>query len=143
MQRACSVGIIFTIFKMYLKLSYAKMAAILADDNFKYIFVNSDSSFTEICSQASHWKLAGICLAYGLAPNRRQAITCTNADPVHWRLYATQGGTALKGKTPCRLPLIFNFCSWVLTVKIVPQGNPVSRPWLRLLQEAVVERKVW
>ena len=24
----------------------------------------------------------------GLAPNRRQAITWTNADPLHWRIYA-------------------------------------------------------
>ena len=27
----------------------------------------------------------------GLAPNRRQAITWTNADPVHWRIYVALG----------------------------------------------------
>ena len=27
----------------------------------------------------------------GLAPNRRQAITWNNADPVHWHLYAALG----------------------------------------------------
>ena len=27
----------------------------------------------------------------GLAPNRWQAITSTNADPVHWRIYAALG----------------------------------------------------
>ena len=28
----------------------------------------------------------------GLAPNRRQAIISTNADPIHWRIYAARGG---------------------------------------------------
>ena len=28
----------------------------------------------------------------GLAPNKRQAIIWTNADPVHWRIYAALGG---------------------------------------------------
>ena len=28
----------------------------------------------------------------GLAPNRRQATTWTNDDPVHWRIYAALGG---------------------------------------------------
>ena len=28
----------------------------------------------------------------GLALNRRQAITWTNADPIHWRIYAVLGG---------------------------------------------------
>ena len=29
--------------------------------------------------------------ANGLAPNRRQAIIWTNADPIHWRIYAALG----------------------------------------------------
>ena len=33
-----------------------------------------------------------IGLDNGLAPNRRQAIIWTNADPVHWRIYAALGG---------------------------------------------------
>ena len=35
------------------------MVAILADKNFKCIFLNenSDSNFTEICSQESNWQL--------------------------------------------------------------------------------------
>ena len=28
----------------------------------------------------------------GLAPNRRQAVIWTNADPIHWRIYAALGG---------------------------------------------------
>ena len=31
----------------------------------------------------------------GLAPNRRQAITRTNADPVHRRIYAVLAGDEL------------------------------------------------
>ena len=38
-------------------------------------------------------------LEYGLdnslAPNRRQAIFRTNADPIHWRIYAAPGGDEL------------------------------------------------
>ena len=33
-----------------------------------------------------HW------LDNGLAPNRRQAIIWSNADPIHWRIYAALGG---------------------------------------------------
>ena len=32
----------------------------------------------------------------GLVPNRRQAIIWTNADPIHWRIYAALGGDELK-----------------------------------------------
>ena len=39
--------------------------------------------FTEIRSQESNWQLAIIGLGNGLVPNRRQANTWTNADPVH------------------------------------------------------------
>ena len=31
----------------------------------------------------------------GLAPNRRQAIIWTNADLIHWRIYAPYGGDQL------------------------------------------------
>ena len=31
----------------------------------------------------------------GLAPDRRQAIIWTNADPIHWRIYAALGGDKL------------------------------------------------
>ena len=31
----------------------------------------------------------------GLAPNRRQAFIWTNADPIHWRIYAALGGDEL------------------------------------------------
>ena len=32
----------------------------------------------------------------GLAPNRRQAIIWTNADPIHWIIYAALGGDEFK-----------------------------------------------
>ena len=31
----------------------------------------------------------------GLGPNKRQAITWTNADPVHWGIYVALGGDEL------------------------------------------------
>ena len=42
-------------------------------------------------SHESDWQKASIGSGNGLAPNRRQAIIWTNADPVRWRIYATQG----------------------------------------------------
>ena len=34
----------------------------------------------------------------GLAPNRRQAITWTDDDPIHWRIYAALVGDELNKK---------------------------------------------
>ena len=45
---------------------------------------NSDSNFTEICFRESNWWKASIGSGNGLAPNRRQAITWTNDDPINW-----------------------------------------------------------
>ena len=78
------------------------MAAIFADAFFQMHFVewkweNSDSSFTETCSQESNWQYTSISSANGLAPNGWQAITWTNDDPVHWRIYAALGGDELTG----------------------------------------------
>ena len=42
-------------------------------------------------SQESSWHKASIGLGNGLAPNRQQAITSTNADPVHCRLNVALG----------------------------------------------------
>ena len=44
-------------------------------------------------------------LDIGLAPNRRQAITLTNADPIHWCIYAAQAGDEL---TEYMTPLAVN-----------------------------------
>ena len=41
------------------------------------------------------WQLSSIGLDNGLAPNRRQAIIWTNADPIHWRIYAALGRDGL------------------------------------------------
>ena len=62
-----------------------KMAAILADNIFKCIFLNENG---RILIQIS-LKLGS---GNGLAPNRRQAIIWTTADPVHWCIYAALGG---------------------------------------------------
>ena len=47
-----------------------------------------------------HWSLfirvtVSIGSGNGLAPNRRQVINWTNADPVHWRIYTALGGDEL------------------------------------------------
>ena len=39
-----------------------------------------------------HWTLFSIGLDNDLAPNRRQAIIWTNADPIYWHMYATPAG---------------------------------------------------
>ena len=46
-------------------------------------------------SQKSAWQKASIGSGNGLAPNRRQTIIWTNADPVHCRIYAALRGDEL------------------------------------------------
>ena len=60
---------------------------------------NSASKFTETCSRVSNWQKIIIGSGKGLAPNRRQAITWTNDDPVHWRIYSVHGGDELNHRT--------------------------------------------
>ena len=66
-----------------------------------------DSNFTDICSKGSNWQSPSIGLDNGLAPNRRQAIIWTNANPIHWRIYAALGGDELikHGTIPDSSPL--------------------------------------
>ena len=60
----------------------------------------NDSNFIEICSQDSNWQYASIGLGNGLALNRWQAVTWTNDDPVHLRIYAALGGDELMFPSP-------------------------------------------
>ena len=48
-----------------------------------------------VSREGSSWQYRSICSSNVLAPNRRQAITWTNADPVHQRIYAALGGDEL------------------------------------------------
>ena len=57
---------------------------------------NFDSNFTEICYQEFSWQEHSIGSGNGLGSNRRQAITRTNDDPVHWRIYAALGEMSVK-----------------------------------------------
>ena len=50
------------------------------------------ANFTEVCPWGTNWQKVSIGSGNGLAPNRRQAITRTNVDPVHGRIYAALGG---------------------------------------------------
>ena len=50
-----------------------------------------DKNCTDVCPQGANWQSSSIGLNNGLAPNRRQAIIWTNADPINWRIYATLG----------------------------------------------------
>ena len=54
-----------------------------------------DKMAAKVCSEGSNCQRAIIGLANGLAPNRRQAIIWSNADRIHWRIYAAQGGDEL------------------------------------------------
>ena len=59
---------------------------------FKCIFMNEKNCisirFLEVCSQGPRWQYFNIGSDNGLVPNRRQAIILTNADRIHWRIYA-------------------------------------------------------
>ena len=62
-----------------------------------------DSNLTEVCSKGFNWQYISIGSlnwvsmgsGNGSSPVRRQAITWTNAYPVHWRMYAALGGDEL------------------------------------------------
>ena len=71
----------------------------LADDIFKFIFVNE--KFYILIEISLKCVPKGpidnnIGLDTGLAPNRRHTIIWTNADPVHWCIYAALRGDKLK-----------------------------------------------
>ena len=72
------------------------MAAILADDNFKCIFLNENDRIPiQISlkfvprSQIDNKPALNQVMAW------RQAIIWTNAGPVHWHIYAAPGGDEL------------------------------------------------
>ena len=56
---------------------------------------NSVTLGSPVCCLECYWKEPSIGLDNGLAPNRHQAIIWTNADPIHWRIYAALGGDEL------------------------------------------------
>ena len=88
------------------------MAAILTDKNFKCIFLNENDripiriqlKFVPKCPIDNKPALVQVM---ALAPTRRQTVIWTNADPVHWRMYAVLGEdhvymTAMMAiKSPC------------------------------------------
>ena len=60
---------------------------------------NSDSNFTEICSQGSIWQ-AITGSENGLAPNKRQAIIWTSNGLVDWCIYALASIDVLINSSP-------------------------------------------
>ena len=59
----------------------------------KYLYF--DLNFSEICSEGANWQQPSIALDNDSAPSRRQTIIWTNADLIHWRIYAELGGDEL------------------------------------------------
>ena len=57
----------------------------------QWTFLYFGSNFTEVCSWESNWQWFSIGSVHDFGLTRRQAITWTNADPVHWRIYAALG----------------------------------------------------
>ena len=55
--------------------------------NFRYFY----SNVTEVCSKGFIWQLGSIGSDNGLAPNWRQGIIWTNADPIDWCICAALG----------------------------------------------------
>ena len=77
---------------------------LFTDDIFKCIFINEKFgilifNFTEVYSQGSNCQYVIIGSGNGLSLNRCwQTITWSNGDPVHWRIYATQGNMSFDFK---------------------------------------------
>ena len=57
---------------------------------------SSNSNFTDICSQGCNCQWASVSSGNGLSPLQCQAVIWTNADPIHWRIYAALGGDELR-----------------------------------------------
>ena len=51
------------------------------------------SNFTQVCCKASNWQEVSIGSGNGLAPNRRQAIIWTNAEPIGTVNYSQKHGS--------------------------------------------------
>ena len=79
----------------------------LADDIFKCIFFNEnvriliEISLKFVPRIHLNWQSVSIGSGNGLAPNRWQAITWTNDDPVQWLIYASPGLSELTYCFPC------------------------------------------
>ena len=90
-----------------------KMAVISPDDIFRFSWMNSFVFWLKF-----HWSLflrvqltiSSFGLDNGLAPNRRQAIIWTNADPIHWRIYAAPGGRSVNVSNLCADSLLTTMC---------------------------------
>ena len=73
------------------------MTANLADHIFECILLNENVRIPiQISMQFVSRNLIDIKPALAQVPNRRQAITWTNDDLPHWRIYASLGGDELR-----------------------------------------------
>ena len=77
-------------------ISHGQNVSHYADDIFRCIFVNEKFCIlNKISLQLAPKGLIEYSPAFGwdndLALNRWQAITWTNADPIHWRIYVALG----------------------------------------------------
>ena len=88
------------------------------DDIFKRIFLNEKSKFRF----KFYWNLflrvqyVSVGSSNGLAPNRRQAVIWTNADPVHQRINAALGGDELR--FPCNEKAVWQNCALKLDFEL-------------------------
>ena len=98
------------------------------------------SNFTEICSQESNRQQGGIGWGNGLTPSRQQAITSTNDDPVHWRIYAALGGriSMLVYCTVYVWELISNFTLHFIMDSIVSIHLPSQTMWSSTTQPSAI-----
>ena len=73
-----------------------KIGGNMADNIFKHIFLNENVRiFIPISLKFVPYGPIDICSGNGLAPNRQQAITWSNDDPVYRRIYAALAGDEL------------------------------------------------
>ena len=70
----------------------------------------------------AHWQWPCIDLDNGSAPNRWQAIICTNAGRIHWRIYAALEGDELTHLTTKTMKVCCHIYTSVIWV-IIDLGN--------------------
>ena len=85
-----------------------------ADDIFKWIFMYEKFyilfKFHRSLFLRAIWQYGSTGSGNGLTPNRQQGITCTNADPILWRIYAALVETSLVDIFNGTFTIIIHIC---------------------------------
>ena len=100
-----------------------------ADGIFRCIFVNEKFCILIKSSLKSDWQYSSSGSDNGLAPHRRQAIIWTNADLIHWRIYAALGRDELINCGPVMPYELWSIFGQVMTYCLTAPSHNLIQCW--------------